>query len=390
VSALASRVEALRARLAERAGVPLADVRAVVSPYRICPLGAHSDHQHGPVLGMAIDAYTLLAFVPHEAAQVELESADFEPRASIPLVAGAPPPEPVWHRYVFGAARVGHTPRGFRACMEGTLPGGGLSSSASAVIAYLLAFSDTNDLALTARELARAAVRVENEFVGVACGALDPACIAGSRRGQLLAIETSPLSWQPVRLGAGAEARFLVVSTGRSRSLAATAFNARVEECHEAARALGRAAGRDMSHLGDLERDVFEAHGAKLSPPLLRRARHFFSERDRVRAGLVCWRRGDLPAFGELMNASCASSIHDYETGSPELVALQALLVETPGVLGARFSGAGFGGCSIALVTPDTESDVIAHLHQTLLSAFGGDPAPRIFSVASEDAAHVL
>ena len=394
MSVLGARVDRLRSGLARDVGVSRGEVRVVVSPYRICPIGAHSDHQHGPVLGMAIDAYTLLAFVPQEAPRIDVESAEFAPPAALGIGADASLPEPGWHRYAFGAGRVlagrlGRAPRGLRARVEGTLAGAGLSSSASVVIAYLLALAHANDLALEADELATLAVRVENEYAGVACGVLDPACIAGSRRGHLLAIETAPLAWEPVAFGGAATPRFLVVSTGRPRHLAATGFNARVEECFAAARALGEASGRRVERLGELDREVFETHGDRLPETLRRRARHFFTERERVREGLACWRVGDLPGFGERMSASCESSIHSYETGSPELVALQALLLETPGVLGARFSGAGFGGCSLALVEPGAEADVTARLERAVPERLGPDADTRILPVEGEDAARV-
>lgn len=375
-------------------GVPREAVRAVVSPYRICPLGAHSDHQHGPVLGMAIDAFTLLAYAPRDDGRIVLDSEDFPGGADAAWpdrdaeVAGEP-----WHRYALGAARVlsprrTRAPVGVHGRIAGTLPGGGLSSSASAVVAYLMALADVNGLTLGSDELVDAARRVENDHVGVACGILDPASIVGARRDHLLAIDTAAARWEPVALGADA-ARFLVVYTGISRTLAGSAFNARVAECREAARRLGSAAGRSgTERLGELSDGVLDSHGAALPEALRRRARHFFSERRRVREGLELWRSGDLAGFGRLMNASCASSIHDYETGSPELVRLQELLVATPGVLGARFSGAGFGGCSIALVDADAAEAVASGLAVRVRSEIG--PDARVLAVQSEDGARIV
>jgi galactokinase/galacturonokinase len=222
--------------------------------------------------------------------------------------------------------------------VEGTLPGGGLSSSASVVCAYLLALADVNGLLLSEEELVALARRVENEFVGVACGILDPASILGSRRGCLLAIDTAASRWRPVPLGdAAPDIRFLVTFTGISRSLESTGFNRRVEECRLAARELGRRAGRgDVELLGELTPEEIDAGLGSLPEALARRARHFRTERARVREGVDLWRTGDLAAFGVLMNASCESSINDYETGSPELCRLQEILVATPGVLRSK------------------------------------------------------
>ena len=142
-----------------------------------------------------------------------------------------------------------------------------------------------------------------------------------------------------------------MIFTGTPRSLTGTRFNQRVEECREAARALAKLAGMpETGFLGDLPDAVFETHGTQLEPALRRRAQHVFGERARVARGIQSWRRGELADFGALMNESCHSSLENYETGSPELACLQQVLEATPGVLGSRFSGAGFGGCCVALV----------------------------------------
>jgi galactokinase len=153
-----------------------------------------------------------------------------------------------------------------------------------------------------------------------------------------------------------------VIFTGTPRSLTSTRFNQRVEECRQAARALAQFAGLPATDfLGELPDAVFETQAARLAPPLRRRAQHVFGERARVARGIESWRRGDLAGFGMLMNESCRSSLENYETGSPELASLQRVLEATPGVLGSRFSGAGFGGCCVALVAADAAEEARAH-----------------------------
>lgn len=371
---------AARAQLEARGGIAPGVIRVVLSPYRVCPIGAHSDHQHGPVLGAAIDLFTALAFAPSRDPLVEITSAHYGETWCFDLGAGTadPPgaPAPAWTRYARGALavlrdRLPARPVGLRACVTGALPGGGLSSSASVVIAYLMALAHVNGVAVSDEERVALARRVENEQVGVACGILDPASIVGSRRGHLLAIDTAAGRWEPVALGADAEVCFLVAHTGLSRNLSDTDFNRRVDECREAARRLSRLAGRaEASLLGELPDEVFDAHLMGLPDPLWRRARHFATERARVRDGLARWRRGDLAGFGALMSASCESSICDYQTGSPELVRLQAILLATPGVLGARFSGAGFGGCGVALVEPVAADEAAEEVARRFAEAF--------------------
>lgn len=392
MSRLDAAVQQEREALAAALGRPPEDLHGVVSPYRICPVGAHSDHQGGPVLGMTIDRGTVFAWAPTDDGRVELESANFP--GPVRFDAGAPGAADCddWSLYGRAAAtlirdRCAGTPGGLRARLRGDLPGGGLSSSASVSLGYLRLLAARGGAEVPATELVSLARRAENDFVGVACGILDPASIVGGRRDHLIAIDTLRESWEPVPLGAGAPAhRFLVVDTGRSRHLAGTGFNRRVEECHEAARLLAAAAGRSAERLGDLPDELFEAHAAELPEALRRRAAHFFGERARVGRGLRAWREGRLADFGGEMHASCRSSIECYETGSPELVRLQEILLATPGVWGSRFSGAGFGGCAVALVAADAAAEAGERVLAELTAAFPElAEAARAFPVHSDD-----
>lgn len=388
--------------VAEEAGVAARDVRVVTSPYRVCPIGAHVDHQGGPMLGMAIDAHTRLVYAGAEAGRVALESADFEGRVCFDLEdAHETTPRPHWGLYARGAARlfratVPEAKRGLVGRVVGSLPGSGLSSSASVLLAYLTALADVNDVALSPHARVMLSRRVENEIVGVASGILDPASIMGGRRGELLHIDSVDETWVSHPLGGGATApRILVAFTGIERRLTSSGFNDRVEECHRAAEALMSAAGIDAhaarrARLGDLDEGVFQRHRSSLPEALARRAAHFFSERARVEAGLVDWQRGDLERFGAHMKASCDSSLHQYETGSSELATLQSILVATPGVFGARFSGAGFGGCSIALVEAGAAEAAVERVHAGFARAHPElAERMRVFLVDSDDGVRV-
>lgn len=389
--------ERASAGLVARAHCAPAEVRAAVSPYRVCPVGAHSDHQHGPVLGTGVDVGSALAYVPSSAPMLELSSADFPGLVRVRLGGGGAHATGTWGAYVASAAaalapRLPPRPVGLRGHVVGALAGGGLSSSASVLVAYLLALADVNEVHLDPTELVELARRAENEGVGVASGALDPACVVGSRRGHLLAIGTRAATWTPLALPVSVAApRFLVVFTGASRNLANTDFNRRVSECRAAARQLGELAGRSsITRLGELEHAVFEAHASALPIAQRRRAEHFFSERARVLEGRTLWERGDLAGLGKLMNASCESSIRHYETGSPELVGLQEILLTAPGVLGARFSGAGFGGCSVALLEQTATSDVTESILRAFTARFPAlKPHARAFPVEGADGAHI-
>ncbi|MEM7412311.1 MAG: galactokinase family protein [Myxococcota bacterium] len=394
-SQLAARGERVARALAKRLETP-ANLRVVLSPYRVCPLGAHIDHQHGPVLGTAIDVGTALAFAPQESPEVVLHSDDFA--GSLRFRIDDEAPGEGWERYARAAVRVlaerlPQPPRGFVGQLSGHLPGGGLSSSASVLVGYLLALAHVNDIALAPSELVRLAVRAENEFVGVRCGVLDPAAIVGSEAGRLLEIDTRAVRWRPLSADANADAvRFLIVFSGQSRVLSSTPFNARVAECRSAAaRIADRHGHAPASRLGDLPEDLLEAGIDALPDGERGRARHFLEERRRVRAGVQAWTRGDFRAFGELMWDSCRSSIENYETGSDEQERLQQILRETPGVVGARFSGAGYGGCNVALVEAATAA---AAAHEVLARYRAAVPAlaaaARTLLVQPADGARVV
>ena len=392
---LAARVARAKRQLAERTGVPPDDVRVVVSPYRVCPIGAHSDHQGGPVLAMAISAYTLVAFTPAPSSGVVLTSDNFPGEARFDMGRPAPDSVPGWGRYAVGAAcALGERQparRGIVGHVSGSLPGGGLSSSASVVLAYLVAFTHANGTTLEPHALVDLALHAERDFVGVKVGILDPAAIVGARREHLLAIETRDARWTPLRFGAtGPDYRILIVFSGITRDLSGTDFNRRIDECFDAARELAARSGRDaVAGLHDLPDAVFDAHVAELPPSQARRARHFFGERSRVRRGAALWQAGDLTAFGQLMRESCESSIHNWEAGSPELIAIQRILTETDGVFGSRFSGAGWGGCCVALIDARRAGIVVAAIREAIRSRLPNLTDARVFLVQSEDGLRV-
>ena len=390
---LEEKLEALRSEFVRRFAPADAEIGTVVSPYRICPLGAHVDHQGGPVLGTAIDAGTLIVFAPSKNRTCRLASTNFDSTCTLELDRAQASSD--WGRYFWAAAATlsgecGPLERGVDALIEGTLPGGGLSSSASVVLGYLRTLAQVNGIELEPAQQIKLARRAENEFVGVKCGILDPACIVASRRDHLVAIDTESCTWEVIEgMAAADRGRFLVAFSGVGRNLRETGFNDRVDQCHEAARRLGDLCGRPAGKLGEVEESVFLEHEAALPPPLARRARHFFEECARVRAGEDAWRRGHLEEFGRLMNDSCRSSIENFEVGSPEITALHALVAATPGVWGARFSGAGFGGCVVALVEAGRAEESRRAIETGYRRIAPAQVGARVFVVQSRDGLHL-
>jgi galactokinase len=359
-SARPDRVSELVARLGESPSFDRSEAFLVEAPLRICPLGAHVDHQGGVVTGMTIDRQIVMAAFPETDEVVRVASLDFPGEVVVELEDQVPTREGNWGDYVRAAVAVlskEHGLRiGFRAVIGGDLPGAGLSSSAAVLVAYLLALTRVNEIDISHEEISGLVQRAENEYVGVASGRLDQSIILFAENGHLTRVDCSDLSIEQVRLPDGSKGfRVLVAFSGVGRALAGSGFNSRVDDCREAARLLlefGHETPREHPVLSDVQPEIFEQFAVDLPQAQRRRAAHYFSEQRRVLNGVEAWRQGDLDRFGALMTASGASSIHNYECGTAELITLYELLRDAPGVYGTRFSGGG-------LIEPEAGASVI-------------------------------
>jgi galactokinase len=356
--------------------VPAEKMRHIVAPYRICPLGAHVDHQGGPVLGRTINAYSVLAFCPIPRRQVRLQSANYPGVVNFSLDEIGPPLTGDWVRYARGAAwainRRFQLHNGFAGFIAGSLPGGGLSSSASAGLAYLYALAVANGLSLSPADFIEFDRHLENDYLGLNNGILDQATIFHGSREALIYVDTRRKSVTLVDDPHQAEeVRFLIAYSGISRELTETSYNDHVAECHQAARQLGRLAGRmEAERLSDIPPEVFQAYRHALPPNLQRRATHYFGEVQRVEEGRMTWQNGEMKAFGALMKESCHSSIYQYECGSEPLKKLQEIVSGAPGVYGSRFSGGGYGGCVVGLVEMEAVPEAIEWIGDQYRAAY--------------------
>lgn len=328
--------------------VDSAAVHHVIAPYRICPLGAHIDHQGGHVLGRTINTGTVLSYAPQEEPRVTLKSAEFDSVADFTI--GTAVEKSHWARYAQAAALTLQQrqplSRGIAGVVSGTLIGAGLSSSASVGLAYLSALAKVNDMTLSPAELVELDRQLENDFLGLQNGILDQSSIVYGREDAFTFIHAKEQQVTTVPDPAGtSEICWLVVYSGIPRILTNTNYNLRVGECQQAAGWLQPGAAL----LSEVPRAVFHEKQMHMPDPLQRRASHFFSEVERVAQGACAWAEGDFDQFGRLMNASCASSITQYQCGHDVIIGLQQIVSSTPGVYGSRFSGGGFGGCVIAL-----------------------------------------
>ena len=350
------------------------------TPYRICPIGAHSDHQLGKITGFAIDKGIRLVYDLKENGVIEMHSIQFDRRAQWHVEATPAVKQNDWADHLRGATislRKRHPlHKGLCGVIDGELPIGGLSSSAAVIITFLNALCAINDITLSPDELITIAKEAENKYVGVACGKLDQSCEVYCRREHLLYMDLRDDSYELIPPSTAMKPyRIAIFFSGLERSLAGSAFNMRVDECRSAAYALKAYAGMEYgkfeeTNLRDVPHEVYLQYKDRLPGNWRKRAEHWYTEFDRVQKGAEAWRRGDIEAFGRLSFESGRSSIYNWETGSPELKALYEIMTETDGIYGGRFSGAGFKGCCMALIDPAYEESICEKVTRAYLKAF--------------------
>lgn len=349
-------------------------------PYRICPIGAHSDHNFGKITGFAIDKGVHIAYSPKQNGVVELCSLQFDKRAQWHVSSTPEEKQNDWADYLRGAtialAQRHKLQVGLCGVIEGTLPIGGLSSSAAVIIAFLSALCKVNGIRLTEQEMILTALKAETDYVGVSVGKLDQSCEVYCRKGQLLYLDTLDDSYRLIKQPDTMKPyEIMIFFSGVERTLAGSKFNMRVDEAKSAAYALKAFAGMEYGKfnetvLRDVPPAVFAQYKDKLPETWRRRAEHWYTEFARVEQGVEAWERGDIEAFGKLSFESGRSSIYNWETGSPELKTLYEIMLHTDGIYGGRFSGAGFKGCCMALVDPAFSERITEQVTREYTKAF--------------------
>jgi galactokinase/galacturonokinase len=419
----------------------------IFSPYRVCPLGAHVDHQHGLVTGFAIDKGVDLYFDvrskmadgrcdPH----VHLESRTFEGVVDFDIDAPSQVRERHWGDYARGAKfalrKRFALKRGITGVIQGSLPVGGLSSSAAVLIAYVMAFAKANDIELQPFEVVKIASEAEREYIGLNNGMLDQACIALSKKNQLMFLDCDSNEYRLIPFGKETNTNSTnntnnkvntdgrineheshksneysynssnscselpfeigIFFSGLTRSLVNSDYNLRVYECKTAAWNMLAYTDQplktfDKTFLRDIPKATFDKTRIAMPARFARRAEHFYSEYRRVRQGVTAWETGNMKLFGKLSFDSCESSIHNYECGSPELIAIYEIMRQLPGVYGGRFSGAGFKGACIALVDPAHKEEIQKVLTEKYLDQFPEyEKTFQVFWVRPDDGARFV
>jgi len=341
------------------------------APGRVELLGNHTDYNDGVVLSAAIAFGITAQGSRRDDGEVRLSSAVSDEAVTFP-VSGTAPKSGAWTDYPIGVVHffceAGFAIEGFEARFTSTLPiGAGLSSSAALEVATACLLVKLFDLQIEPMAMAKLCRRAENEFVGVSCGLLDQVSSIFGKRDHVVYLDCRAESVE--RIPFPKNYALLIADSGVEHALTGGEYNERRDQCFEAARLLGVPALRDVNP------DQLAA--AKIPGYPGRRAAHIVGENSRVLEAIDCLRDGRVEAFGALMSASHRSSIENFENSTPELDLLVEIALATPGILGSRLTGGGFGGCTVSLVHADHAASAGEHLSKTYQERSGHNT--RIF-----------
>jgi galactokinase len=334
----------------------------VLAPGRVNLIGEHTDYNEGFVLPAAIDRWIAFAARHRSDNQAHIHAVSFDEEVSFTINrrldrAGD------WGDYARGMVsqfqaanlRIG----GFDGVIAGNVPlGAGLSSSAALEMAIGRGLLDLFDIQMTGQRLATIGQAAENQFVGVNCGIMDQFISANGRADHALFLDCRDLSFELVPLATD-DVKIVICNSGVTRGLTDSAYNDRRAACEQGVRQLSLATGKALTSLRDVDLEMLEDWRGALTEEGYRRCRHVVAEITRTELAHTTLVGGDLESFGALMRASHESLKVDYEVSGPELDLLVQIAWETPGVLGARMTGAGFGGCTVNLVEADAVDGLI-------------------------------
>ena len=358
-------------------GEPSAWVRA---PGRAELLGTDTDDHLGYVMTMAIHLDAWIAFRPSGSARCRVHSMNLDKSAEFSI--GAEPAEPAatWDRYVSGVSRVlglrGFRPAGVDAVVHSTVPiGGGLSSSASLEVAAALMFQAAGGFTLSPREMAEVCQQAENQCVGVMCGILDQYSSVFGKQGTAILLDCRSLTHVEVRIPS--DIRVVICDTNFPRTLAGSEYAKRRQECDEGTRLL-REKDPEIRTLRDVNTPLFERLKGHLPETLRKRCQFVFEENQRVVAFMAAVVSNDRAAMRELCAGSFFGERDLYEKTVPAMERMFEAMMEGPGIVAARQSGGGFGGCMIAYVLADRVDAFAAHVHAGYKARTGIEPSIHV------------
>lgn len=348
-------------------------------PYRLCPIGAHVDHNLGKIVGFAINQGISFTYGVKKNGVVEVTSLQFPKRAQWHVL-NVPSPARDWADYLRGATlalgRKYTLRNGLCGVLEGSLPIGGLSSSAAVTLSFLVALARANGIALEPNELVDLAFDAERHYVGVQVGKLDQSCEVLARKNAALYLDTLDGSYEIIPENPNAKPfQFALFFSGLEHSLVGSQYNKRVDELRAGVYAIQAFAGLPYGKFGDSVArmtpiETFWKYRDKLPEPWRKRCDHWYAEQGRVERGVAAWRAGDVEEFGRLSFESGMSSIVNWESGAPEQIRLYEIMRETDGVYGGRFAGAGFKGYCFAMIDPSRSDEILRKVSDAYLKEY--------------------
>jgi galactokinase len=356
----------------------------VRSPGRVNLIGEHTDYNDGFVLPMAIDRAVWIALRPRSDNQVHIRSLDFDQGGQFDLDSFQHAGEG-WLEYIKGTAwaleDAGYSLAGWEGVFAGDVPiGAGLSSSAALEMATARAFTAISDLAWDPARMALLGQKAENDWVGLNCGIMDQMISARGRAGHAVLIDCRSLETTAVPLPP--DSTVVVMDTATRRGLVGSAYNERRAQCEAAA------AFFDVPALRDVSLSEFERRGGELEPLIRKRAQHVISENERTMQAVKAMEQGDPHRLGRLMTASHASLRDDFEVSSRELNIMVRIAQKQAGCYGARMTGAGFGGCAVALVRSSHVEPFADRVHQAYEAAV--QLTPSIYICQASDGSSLV
>jgi galactokinase len=326
---------------------------AYFSPGRVNLIGEHIDYNGGLVMPCAITFGTYLLTSPNNDGVFRFKSLNFEEQLDIPLQADYKKDDEYWFNYPLGVIehflKDGHQLQGLDMLFYGDIPiGSGLSSSASIEVVTGFALNDLFSSHYSKLDLVKLAKSVENNFIGVNCGIMDQFAVAFGEKDKALMLNCDTLDYQAVDSNLGDHV-LAIINTNKPRKLAESKYNERVQECQAALKALKQEL--TINNLCDIDADTFKKYQHLITDAVVnKRATHVIEENDRVKLAAKALAANNLNEFGRLMYDSHDSLRNLYEVSGKELDTVVEYSKTNPNVAGARMTGAGFGGCAIALV----------------------------------------
>ena len=347
------------------------------APGRVNLIGEHTDYNGGHVFPCALSFGTHCVFCKRDDKKIHLHSLNFPEKGIIEtdLDNISYSKEQDWANYPLGVIKTlqnhGYNiNQGFELMLWGDIPNGaGLSSSASIELATAVAMNEVFSLCIPQVELVKFCQEAENKFVGMNCGIMDQFAIGMGKEGHAILLDCNTLDYEYAPLDLKGLS-IVIMNTNKRRELADSKYNERRGECERALQALQTRL--NIKSLGELSSAEFEANKHLIENAVeQKRAKHAVYENERTLQAVQKLKEGDVETFGKLMNASHKSLQEDYEVTGKELDALVEAAWEQQGVLGARMTGAGFGGCAIALVKDPYVKNFIDRVGQTYLDKTG-------------------